>query len=83
MGRPPHSLLPSICFRVSLNAVLLVLTDGKKEGTSAHPAGQQFVAVYCSLLTAVSAASSVGRSRWSSRRCRAQSGGQRGSEQYR
>lgn len=38
MGRPPHSVLPSICFRVSLNAVLLVLTDGKKEGSSAHPA---------------------------------------------
>lgn len=31
-------MLPSICFRVSLNAVLLVLTDGKKEGSSAHPA---------------------------------------------
>ena len=37
MGRPPHSLLPSICFRVSLNAVLLVLLDGKKEESLAHP----------------------------------------------
>lgn len=27
MGRPPHSLLPSICFRLSLKAVLLVLTE--------------------------------------------------------
>lgn len=31
MGRPPHSVLPSICFRVSLNRVLLVLADGNKE----------------------------------------------------
>lgn len=31
MGRPPHSVLPSICFRVSLKRVLLVLADGKKE----------------------------------------------------
>lgn len=34
-------------------------------------------------LTAASAASSAGRSRWSSRRCRAQSGARRGSGQYR
>lgn len=27
MGRPPHSLLPSICFRLSLKAALLVLTQ--------------------------------------------------------
>lgn len=48
MGRPPHSVLPSICFRVSLNAVLLVLTDGKKEGSSAHFAVllQKLVAVH-------------------------------------
>lgn len=51
MGRPPHSLLPSICFRVSLNAVLLVLSDRKKEGSSAHPAvtaaTRQLVTVSC------------------------------------
>lgn len=48
MGRPPDSVLPSICFRVSLNAVFLVLTDGKKEGGSAHPAVllQKLVTVY-------------------------------------
>lgn len=27
MGRPPHSLLPSICFRLSLKAALLALTE--------------------------------------------------------
>lgn len=32
MGRPPHSVLPSICFRVSLNAVFVVLDDGKERG---------------------------------------------------
>lgn len=41
IGRPPHSALPSICFRVSLNSVLLVLSDRKterqKDGTSARP----------------------------------------------
>lgn len=31
IGRPPHSALPSICFRVSLNSVLLVLTGRKKK----------------------------------------------------
>lgn len=48
MGRPPHSVLPSICRRVSLNAVFLVLTDGKKEGSSAHPAVllQKLVTIY-------------------------------------
>lgn len=87
MGRPPHSLLPSICFSVSLNTVLLVLGDTKKRGNSAHSAtllrkpNSTFQLVL--LLTAASAASSAGRSRWSSRQCRAQSGGQHGSEQYR
>ena len=33
MGRPPQSPLPSICFRVSLNTVLLVLVD---EHTHTH-----------------------------------------------
>lgn len=37
IGRPPHSVLPSICFRVSLKSVLLVLTDRKKDGLSACP----------------------------------------------
>lgn len=38
MGRPPHSPLPSICFKVSLNAVLLFLIEGKRNEIAAHPA---------------------------------------------
>lgn len=34
IGRPPHSALPSICFRVSLKAVLVLLADRKKDRKS-------------------------------------------------
>lgn len=69
MGRPLHSLLISICFRVSLKALLLDLREAKRytfssfghvnwRNTSSPPVAF--------LLTAAFAASSAGRSRWSS-----------------
>lgn len=82
MGSPPHSLLPSICLRVTLNAALSVLSDGEKLSSFCCFTAESGYRLPL-LLTAASAASSAGRSRWSSRQCTAQNGEKRGFGQYR